>query len=172
VGVNPDTPFVLDTVTHRCLLNCAENYTLQIDQNSATAVFDQRCEIDICKARNQLWGKLKGCTECWSKTDVDNYSTWKSNFSFDEQEMVGRNDNNPFSPSYTGPNSIIEVYYNEVAGTRSWRCTCQDGQAWIVTENQDQEPLCNGGTLGPELAQPSTLHVICPTEYHGSKMHV
>jgi hypothetical protein len=174
VGVNPETPFILDTATHRCIMNCADGYTLVINLNSATAVFDQQCENVTCKAWDNIDGKPGDCTECWNKTDVDNYSTWKGNLAYDAQEIVGRDAINPFllSHSYGGKNSIIEVKHNETATGKSWKCTCQDGQYWIVTGNEAHEALCTRGIPGPELTGDSTTSVVCPEEYHGSKMHV
>lgn len=70
---------------------------------------------------------------------------------------------------------MIEVLGGFPLSTKSWRCECQDGQAWMVTEDQStipHTPLCVEGTVGSKSDTPSTLKVVCPATYYGTKMHV
>jgi hypothetical protein len=170
------TPWVLDTVNNRCLLNCIAGYSLYLGPDPAKEVFDQHCVASNCKAWEQAFGTPEQCTECWSRDDVDNYSTWRGSISYDEQEILGRDANNPFSLSYIEKNSLIKVHHNaEPIYNRSQICQCQDGQTWNVSETPQQIPYCYGGKhLGPMKPGGimSRLKVWCPTEYHGSKMHV
>jgi hypothetical protein len=170
-----ETPWVLDTVNNRCLLNCIAGYSLYLGPDPAKAVFDQHCVSSNCQAWEQAFGTPESCTKCWSKDDVDNYSTWRGSISYDEQEILGRDANNPFSQSYTGKNSVVIVYHNLATHFKPSICQCQDGQSWIVTNKfHNRHRKCtNGKFLGflPE-GKKSTLWVTCPTEYHGSKMHV
>jgi hypothetical protein len=167
------TPWVLDTVNNRCLLNCIAGYSLYLGPDPAKAVFDQHCVASNCKAWEKAFGTPESCTKCWSKDDVDNYSTWRGSISYDEQEILGRDANNPFSLSYTGKNSLVLIHsYDHYDSNKSVICQCQDGQTWIVRWHNGTIQCHGGKTLryGPEGSNSRQL-VTCPTKYHGSKMH-
>ena len=91
-GIDQVTPWNLDNTNRKCIINCTSGYRSNWDSShySTTNVLDQKCISDNCKDYNSQWGLPSKCTECWTKDEVDNYSTFPARYSYDEQELVGR----------------------------------------------------------------------------------
>jgi hypothetical protein len=96
------TPFLLNPSTNQCELQCGLNYWSNwiSSHNPASDIYDKRCTYNNCKNWNynaddsQITAKT--CNECWQDIDMSPYSSWDANYSYYEQEVIGRNPKNAF----------------------------------------------------------------------------
>jgi hypothetical protein len=135
-------PFI--NANDQCHLTCSLGYwsNWQSAVYPAADVLDQRCTLDNCRKWDysdaDVTKTADKCIECWSKAQVDAYSTWPGNGSFTTQEIEYRADP-PFILNPTTNRCDIQCinhYWSNkdiVIGNdgNDQRCTYNNCKSWI-----------------------------------------
>jgi hypothetical protein len=102
-GRDPNVPFIVDTKSEFCALQCDQGYWSNLNSEilKAPTPLDQMCTYDNCKGFNDTSQSLntinsKTCTSCWTAADVDDWDKLPIKASYPKRIFYGTNEIEPF----------------------------------------------------------------------------